>query len=147
VLTLRKNSSIAWHGGQADRGATIVTPEQAHWMIVAARILMGGFYVVAGMHHFYLLGQLSKLIGARGVPAPRFVLIAGSLFQSIAGVLLMLGISQMSAAIGLIIFTLAASVMLLIFWDQDGDPRSHSITQWRCNFALIGGLLALAVTP
>jgi putative oxidoreductase len=123
-----------------------VTPELAHRMIVAGRILMGGFYVVAGVHHFWLLDQLTKLIGARKVPAPRFVLIAGSLFQLIAGALLMLGISLAWAATGLIVFTLSASAMLLNFWDQDGDQRRNAITQWQSNLALIGGLLALAVT-
>jgi putative oxidoreductase len=75
------------------------------------------------------------------------VLIAGSAFQSIAGVLMMFGISQALAAIRLIIFTLAASVMLLYFWVQDGDLRRNAITQWQCNLAVIGSLLALAVTP
>lgn len=107
---------------------------------------MGGFYVVAGVHHFFELDQLASLIGARHVPAPRFVLISGSLFQSVAGILLALGICQMWAALGLIVFTLAASVMLLNFWDQAGDPRRNALTQWRSNVALIGGLLALAVT-
>lgn len=107
---------------------------------------MGGFYVVAGVHHFFQLDPLTRLIGARRVPAPRFVLISGSLFQSVAGTMLALGIGQTWAALGLIVFTLAASVMLLNFWDQAGDPRLNSLTQWRSNLGLIGGLLALAVT-
>jgi len=123
-----------------------VTPELTHWMTVAGRILMGGFYVVAGVHHFCLLDQLTKLIGARNVPAPRFVLVAGSLLQLVAGILLMLGITQAWAAMALIVFTLTASVMLLNFWGQDGDQRRSAITQWQSNLALIGGLLALAVT-
>jgi putative oxidoreductase len=122
-----------------------MTPDVAHWMIVSGRILMGGFYVIAGVHHFYLVDPLTKMIAARGVPAPGFVLILGSLLQLVAGLLLMVGIFPMVAAIALIIFTLAASAMLLNFWTMQGDERRHAFTQWQCNLALIGGLLAVAV--
>jgi putative oxidoreductase len=124
----------------------MVTPELAHWTIVAGRILMGSFYVFAGVHHFFLLDQLTGLIGARNIPAPRFVLIFGSFFQSAAGILLVLGISQAWAAMGLIVFTLTASIILLNFWDQADDRRRDAVAQWRSNLGLIGGLLALAVT-
>jgi putative oxidoreductase len=122
-----------------------MTPELAHWMLIAGRILMGGFYVVAGVHHFFLLEQLTTMIGARKIPAPRFILITGSLLQSAAGLLLALGIAPAWAALGLIMFTLMASVMLLNFWDLAGDQRHGALTQWQSNLAVIGGLLALAV--
>jgi putative oxidoreductase len=59
--------------------------------------------------------------------------------------LLMVGIFPMLAAMALIIFTLLASAMLLNFWTMKGDERRHAFTQWQCNLALIGGLLAVAV--
>lgn len=121
-----------------------MTPDVTHSMIVAGRILMGGFYVIAGVHHFYLLDPLTKMIAARGVPAPGSVLILGSLLQLVAGLLLMVGIFPMLAAMALIIFTLGASAMLLNFWTMKGDERRHAFTQWQCNLALIGGLLAVA---
>jgi len=133
--------------GHSTTGRTIImTAELAHWMLIAGRILMGGFYVVAGVHHFFLLEPLAQLISARKIPAPRLILIVGSLFQSVAGLLLALSVASMWAALGLIIFTLIASVMLLNFWDQAGEQRRSALTQWQCNLALIGGLLALAVT-
>jgi putative oxidoreductase len=122
-----------------------MTPDVTHSMIVAGRILMGGFYVIAGVHHFYLLDPLTKMIAARGVPAPGSVLILGSLLQLVAGLLLMVGIFPMLAAMALIISTLVASAMLLNFWTMKGDERRHAFTQWQCNLALIGGLLAVAV--
>lgn len=105
---------------------------------------MGGFYLAAGVHHFIILDPMTKLMAAQQMPAPKAVLIAGSLFQSLAGLLLIAGVFQMWAAVGLIVFTLIASVMLLNFWHLDGDQRRTAFTQWQCNFALIGGLLALA---
>jgi putative oxidoreductase len=124
-----------------------VTPEVAHWMILSGRILMGAFYAMAGVHHFLTLDQMTELMAARNVPAPQAVLIAGSVFQSIAGLLLIAGIFQACAAIGLILFTLIAGMVLLNFWHLKGDLRHNAITQWRCNLGLIGGLLALCAAP
>jgi putative oxidoreductase len=121
-----------------------VMAEPTHWIFVAGRALMAGFYIVAGVHHFLDLDPLTQLIAARQVPAPKFVLIAGSLFQIGVGILLMIGICQAQAAMALIFFTLIASVMLLNFWSSVGDQRRTAITQWQCNLALIGGLLAMA---
>jgi putative oxidoreductase len=87
------------------------------------------------------------MIAAREVPAPRLVLVVGSLLQIVAGLLLMVGTFPIVAAIALIGFTLVASTMLLNFWAMNGDERRNAITQWQCNLALIGGLLALAVAP
>ena len=108
---------------------------------------MGSFYVMAGVHHFLILDRMTKLMAAQNVPAPQTVLIAGSLFQSIAGLLLIAGVLQAWAAIALILFTLIAGVMLLNFWHLEGDLRRSAITQWRCNLGLIGGLLALGAAP
>ena len=124
-----------------------MTPDVARWMIVAGRIPMGGFYVIAGVHHFYLLDRLTATISARNIQAPKFVLIAGSLLQVVAGLMLMVGLFPAFAAMALIIFTLAASALLLDFWAMNGDERRNAITQWQCNLALIGGLLAFAVAP
>jgi putative oxidoreductase len=124
-----------------------VTAELTHWILVAGKTLMAGFYIVAGVHHFFELDPLTKLIASRHVPAPKFLLIAGSLFQIGAGILLMIGICPAQAAMALVFFTLIASVMLLNFWGHVGDQRRTAITQWQCNLALIGGLLAMAVAP
>jgi putative oxidoreductase len=46
--------------------------------------------------------------------------------------------------LALILFTLAASVMLLDFWNKQGSERAEAITHWQTNLALVGGLLAYA---
>jgi putative oxidoreductase len=122
-----------------------VTPDLAHPIFLMARILVGGVFIIAGVHHFYLLDPLTQMIGNRKVPAPRAVLVTGSLFQIVAGLCLICGIFFMWAALALIFFTLLASVMLLNFWSLDGEHRRNAITQWQSNLAIIGGLLALAV--
>ena len=115
-------------------------------LLVLGRVLLGGLVVYAGLHHFFIMPPLTAMIGARGVPAPRIVLIAGSIFQIVAGGLFVVGIWTTASAFGLILFTLAASVMLLNFWDMEGPARETFKQAWQTNLAIVGGLLIAAAT-
>jgi len=110
-------------------------------MLLAGRFLVSALFVVAGIRHFFLIEPLTSAIGARGLPYPKAILIAGSLFQLVFGLLLMAGVQVTAAAIGLILFTIAASVMLLNFWDMQGPQRRGAINGCLANVAVIGGLL------
>jgi putative oxidoreductase len=107
-------------------------------------VLLGGLFCVAGIRHFYILPAVSGALQARGVPFPKLTLIAGSLFELIAGGLLMLGLFVTPAALGLVLFTLGASVMLLNFWDMQGEARGAAVNGWQMNLAVMGGLLIAA---
>lgn len=115
--------------------------------VALGRALLGGLFVAGGVRHFFIADAIVPMIAARGLPMPQTVLYIGSVFQIGAGVLLMLGLLVTSAAIGLIVFTLAASVMLLNFWDMEkGQARTSTINVWLSNIAIIGGLLIAAAT-
>jgi putative oxidoreductase len=120
--------------------------EIAPLLLAVGRVLLGGLFVYGGVHHFFLIKPVSEMIAARGVPCPRFVLIAGSVFQAVAGAALMLGLFVPVAAAGLVLFTLAASVMLLNFWDMEGQARDNTLNVWMSNIAIVGGLLIAAAT-
>lgn len=123
-------------------------PAEATVLItLAGRLLLGALFVVGGMRHFFLVPALTASIGARGVPAPKLVLFAGTVFQIIAGLLFMSGFFVPWAACGLIFFTLAASVMLQNFWSMEGQARYRSTNVCLSNLAIIGGLLIAAVSP
>lgn len=115
---------------------------QALWFL--GRLLLGAFYAVAGVHHFSMIAPLTQAIAARGVPAARVVLLTGSAFQVAAGVLLALGLWTTWAALGLVVFTILASILLCNFWSLEGAPRESAIGTWKTNLALIGGLLIAA---
>ena len=111
---------------------------------IAGRILLGGLFVVGGVHHFFTLEPLSHAIAARRVPSPKAVLIFGSLFQIVAGLALMLGVYVQWAALGLTVFTLVASVLLINFWDMTGADREGAVRNWQSNLGIIGGLMIAA---
>lgn len=112
---------------------------------ILGRLLLGGLYVAGGIKHFFTMPAVIEVMKARDVPMPKLVLISGSVFQLVCGLLFVLGISVPLAATGLIIFTIAASIMLLNFWNMEPGPaREGMMNGFLCNIALIGGLLIAA---
>jgi putative oxidoreductase len=112
------------------------------WML--GRLLLGAYFAWAGIHHFTGLAPITAAMSARGVPGARAVLVTGSIFQTACGVALILGLWPAWAALGLVLFTIVASIMLLDFWNKEGDARNGAIGTWKTNLALIGGLLIAA---
>lgn len=112
------------------------------WFI--GRLLLGGLFVVGGVHHFFILPGITQALATRGVPAAKLVLLFGSVFQILAGLALIVGFYPTWAALGLVAFTLAASVLLVNFWGMEGPARASAITTWQSNLAIIGGLLVAA---
>jgi putative oxidoreductase len=118
------------------------SPQEALWLL--GRLLLGGLFVVAGIRHFFIFGAVQQAIAARGVPFARLVLVAGSTFELLAGALLIAGVAVAHAALGLVLFTVSASVMLLNFWGMEGAAREAAINAWQSNLAVVGGLLVAA---
>jgi putative oxidoreductase len=111
---------------------------------IVGRLLLGLYFAAAGIHHFSAIEPLSQAIAARGVPAARVVLLTGSVFQTVCGVALILGFWPAWAALGLVLFTIVASILFLNFWSMQGTARDGAVGTWKTNLALIGGLLVAA---
>jgi putative oxidoreductase len=118
--------------------------DYAELLRVVGRVLIGGLFLVGGLHHFFTLPALTSALAARGVPAARLVLISASVFQAIAGLAFMLGVWMIAATIGLVVFTIVASYLFLNFWDMQGVERETARIGLQTNLAVIGGLLVAA---
>jgi putative oxidoreductase len=118
--------------------------ETSHILLILGRFLLGGLFVYGGVSHLFVIPALTQAIAARGLPAPRLVLLAGSAFQFVAGLLLILGLFVVPAALALVLFTLTASVILVNFWDMEGPAREAGKNVWLSNLAIAGGLLITA---
>lgn len=119
----------------------MTTPEVL-WIL--GRLLLGAHFAAAGIHHFSALGPLAQTMAGKGVPSARAVLLIGSTFQTVCGLALVFGFWPQWAALGLVLFTVVASIMFLDFWRMAGDARSGAVGTWKTNLALIGGLLIAA---
>jgi putative oxidoreductase len=116
----------------------------ADHIVLAGRILLGGIFVVAGLRHLMIVPILTAAVEARGLPFPRAFVLIGTGFQIAAGLTLMHGFYIAWAALGLILFTIIASVMLVNFWDKKGEERVALANAFQTNIGLIGGLLLAA---
>jgi putative oxidoreductase len=118
--------------------------EYAEALRIAGRVLLGGLFLAGGIRHFFILPELTPMVAARGVPMARVAVIAASVLQALAGFLVVAGVWILPAAIGLILFTIVASILLLNFWDMDGPAREATRNGFLTNLAVIGGLLITA---
>jgi putative oxidoreductase len=114
--------------------------------VALGRVLLGGLFVIGGVPHFFSLDFLTDVLRKRGLPAPRLCLIVGTVFQIVAGVLLIFGQFVQFAALGLVVFTLVSSVLMVNFWSLTGEAREKMKNIFMSNLAIIGGLLIAAAT-
>jgi putative oxidoreductase len=113
-------------------------------LVVIGRVLLGCLFVAGGIRHLTIFAAIGKDMARRRVPFPRFALAAGTAFQITAGTLLILGMFVVPAALGLIVFTIAATVMMLNFWNMEGETRAWAVNNWLSNIGIVGGLLLAA---
>lgn len=118
--------------------------EWMEWSWIVGRIGLGGLFVLGAVHHYLSFGPIAQQIADRRLPFPRTILVVGSTFQAVCGLLLMIGIYATYAALGLVVFTIVASTMLLDFWNMTGPQRESAITTLQSNIAIVGGLLVAA---
>ena len=116
----------------------------ADLVVLVGRILLGGIFVIAGLRHLMIVPILTGAVAARGLPFPRALVLAGTGFQIAAGLTLMYGLFVAWAALGLILFTIVASIMLVNFWDKEGEERIALTNAFQTNVGLIGGLMLAA---
>ncbi len=118
--------------------------EPASGLVAIGRVLLGGIFVVAGLRHLLILPVLTAALEQRGVAAARAVLLAGTAFQIVAGAALVLGLFVTLASLGLILFTVVASFLLVNFWDKQGEERVALANAFQTNVGLVGGLMLTA---
>jgi putative oxidoreductase len=114
--------------------------------VALGRVLLGGLFVIGGVPHFFALDPLTDVLRKRGLPASRLCLIVGTVFQIVAGALLIFGQFVQFAALGLVVFTLVSSVLMVNFWSLTGEAREKMKNIFMSNLAIIGGLLIAAAT-
>ncbi|WP_274425026.1 DoxX family membrane protein [Chelativorans sp. YIM 93263] len=107
-------------------------------------IMLGGVFVCAGIEHFLRFRQIAAQLP---FPYPRLMLAAGSALEIVAGLCLAVGVGRPYAALALIAFTIAASLMMLNFWSYSGPERQSIRSAFTINIAVVGGLLLAAAAP
>ena len=107
-------------------------------------VLLGVVFAWAGGRHFLKFGEISGQLKQRNFPYPVPLLAAGSVLEIVAGICLIVGFARFYASLALAAFTIAASVMLLDFWNFNEPERQAMRLAFIMNVAVLGGLLVAA---
>ena len=121
-------------------------PNDASWLDSAGRLLIVAFFLIVGLRNLqqHHVADHIKRLGLSKTPLPAFVFWFGMALEFVGCALVL---ANWHAAVGvlcLIVFTVAASLLLLRFWDME-DPMKRTGMQngFLANLAVVGGLLLL----
>lgn len=107
-------------------------------------VLIGAVFLWSALQHALNFKARVAMLTGRKWPAPALLLGLGMATEVVGGGLLIAGLLLPWAAGALILFTVAASVTLLDFWNQPPETRLATRNTFIGNIAWIGGLLLAA---
>jgi putative oxidoreductase len=110
---------------------------------LAGRALIALLFIPAGFSKIGGFAGTAGYIASKGLPMPELGAIIAIVVELGLGLMLLAGFKTRLAALGLAVFTLAATVIFHAFW---AVPEAQAMAQQQAffkNIAVIGGLLAL----
>lgn len=114
----------------------------AETLMLIGRLVFGGFFLIAGIRNFaHFNARRKTAITNYGWLLPAPIMALGFATQLLGGLLLMLGIWVVPAALALIVFLVLATALyhnLFLFQGVERDPHLYFTL---VNITLAGGLL------
>lgn len=114
-------------------------------LLLLGRLLFGGVLAFMGFNHFLDLENMTGYAEAKGLPAPRFAVIASGAMLVLGGVGIVLGAYPVLAAGALATFLVVTTPKMHDFWNAPEDQQQAEMTQFLKNAALLGAALAFLV--
>jgi putative oxidoreductase len=97
----------------------------------------------AGLGKIGGFGGFAGNLASQGLPAPPLAALVAVVLETSGAALVILGLLTRPAAAGLILFTIAATLIAHDFWTLAGPERRMQQIQFMKNLGLIGGFLLL----
>jgi putative oxidoreductase len=116
----------------------------ALWLI--ARVLISVIFVQSGLGKLMDLGVFSATLADAGVPMSSVLGPIAAVIEFGGGLAILLGIGTRYAALALIIFVAAATLIAHRFWAYPPEQQPVQMVQFAKNLAIIGGFLFVFVT-
>jgi len=114
-------------------------------VLLIGRLLFGGYFVYAGVHHFMDYPMLSSFAASKGVPAPDVAVFGTGLLLLAGGIGVLSGLYRFGA-VCLAIFLVGVTPAIHNFWDVGPDQRMTELGNFLKNVALLGATAFVAVT-
>jgi putative oxidoreductase len=113
---------------------------------IIGRIILGLFFIIAGIRNFLRLSDRFKLATNYGWTLPPAVIVLGFVAQVLGGLSLVLGIGAQWGAAVLILFLIAATALFHNFLLFKGEERQPHLYFTLVNCALAGYCLMVIGT-
>ena len=108
------------------------------------RLIFGGFFIQAGIHHLMERETMAQYAGAKNVPMPDIAVTATGVALTIGGASIMLGVKPKLGTLAIIGFLAGVSPIMHDFWKvEDPHQRQNEMINFMKNMAMLGGALAL----
>ena len=115
-------------------------------LILAARILLMALFITSGWTKLIGFQGTVGYLDSLGTPMPTVATAIAVAMELFVGIALVLGLWVRPLALLMALFVLGTSFIGHPFWTMEGADRAMNMTSFYKNFAIIGGLLLLAVT-
>jgi putative oxidoreductase len=115
-------------------------------LLPLGRLAIGAIFVESGFGKLMNLDGFAAGLAERGLPLPAALALIGAAVEFLAGVAAVIGFKARYAALLLIAFTLAATLIAHRFWDFDEASARMQEIQFFKNIAITGGFLFLFVS-
>jgi len=133
-------------GGQRGRGGDglmVVESAAGEVAFLLGRLLFGGVLAFMGLNHFGSVDELAGYAEFKGLPAPRFSVVASGVVLVAGGLGIVAGVLPVLAAGALAVFLLVSAVVMHDFWTVPEEDAQDEMTGFLKNVALAGGALTL----
>jgi putative oxidoreductase len=111
---------------------------------LVGRLLLAALFLPAGIAKIGGYAGTVGYIASKGLPLPEVGALVAIAVEVGGGLALIAGFGTRFAALGLALFTLAASVVFHNYWAMPADQQMVQQLMFFKNIAVVGGLLTLA---
>lgn len=115
------------------------------FFLLLGRLAIAAVFVPSGFGKLGGLAGFAHQLGMKGLPVPMAWAVAGALVEFLGGLAVAVGFKTRYAALFMIAFTIAASLISHPFWTIHDAGRTAQYVQFMKNMAIIGGFLFLFV--
>lgn len=113
-------------------------------LFLLGRILFGATLAFMGLNHFMDVDTMAGYAEFKGLPAPRFSVVASGLLLVLGGLGVVVGAFPVIAAGGLAVFLLVSAVTMHDFWSvDDPEEKQSEMTSFLKNVYGAGAAVAL----
>ena len=112
--------------------------------LALGRVVLVTMFIFSGLGKLFDISGTIAYIASKGLPFVELLAVGAGLAELGCGLMIVLGWRTRLAAVGLIVFTAAATLVFHDFWNVAPDERINEMMHAWKNITIIGGLVVLA---